>query len=75
MSKPKDMIGILEKKADDHLGQIDAFIEMFQSAQEEADDLDASATAEIARLNEVQKKCMRVISFTGKLLTTTTKEK
>jgi len=68
MSKPKDNIGILEQKADDHLGKIDAFIEMFTSAQEDAKELNEAATAEIARLNEVQKKCKRVTSFTEKLL-------
>jgi len=63
-----DNIGILEQKATEHLGQIDAFIEMFTSAQEDAEKLNDEATKEIARLSEVQKKCNRITSFTEKLL-------
>jgi len=69
--KPKDMIGVLEQKAEDNLGQIDVFINMFQSAQEDAKGLDNAATAEVVRLNEVQKKCKRITSFMEKMLSAT----
>jgi len=69
MAKPKDIIGVMEKKADVNLGEIDAFIEMFQSAQENANDLDTAANAEIARLNEIKRKSKRIILFTERLLT------
>lgn len=66
--KVKDNIGILERKAEDSLSTVTDFIEMFQSAQEDAKELNETAAVEIARLNEVQKKCNRVTSFTKRLL-------